>query len=67
MDSEAGNEVKDMMNRIMREVENEMFYGISSPREKLMCLLNKLGIKSANSKYEYISSLENLVKQLSKP
>lgn len=39
------------MRRISREIEHEMFYGLSSPKEKLCNLLHKLGVKSVQRNY----------------
>lgn len=39
------------MRRVSREIEHEMFYGLSSPKEKLCNLLNKLGVKSAHRNF----------------
>ena len=37
----------DMIRRMTWEIEHELFYGIATPKKKLMVFLQKLGVKSA--------------------
>ena len=48
-------QMDDMVRRITREIEHEMFYGIATPQEKLKSFLFKLGVKSAKPGFTWFS------------